>query len=75
MVIMNEITNPGAKLEIKHVQIANGKDIYRRCANPKDIAKIDRIYIIHVQIDWNKIIKNMNYLNQTLMMNGTVFPA
>ena len=43
MVIMNKITNPGAKLEIKHVQIANGKDIYGRCANPKDIAKIEGI--------------------------------
>ena len=43
MVIMNEITNPSAKLETKHVQIANGNDIYGRCANPKDIAKIGRI--------------------------------
>ena len=63
MVIMNEIINPGAKVEIEHVQIANEKDIYGRCANSKDIAKIGRIYIIHVQMDWNKIIKNMNYQN------------
>ena len=43
MVIMNKITNLGAKLEIKHAQIASRKDIYGRFANQKDIARIGEI--------------------------------
>ena len=42
MVTMNKITNLGAKLEIKHAQIASRKDIYGRCANQKDIARIGK---------------------------------
>ena len=43
MVIMNKITSLGAKLDIKHAQIASRKDIYGRCANQKDIASIGKI--------------------------------